>query len=46
MKEGGNEEVENINWREKRCELEKIQRKYGWKGERRSVKDTHYCYRV
>ena len=44
MKEGGNEVVENKNWREKRSELEeKIQRKYGWKGEKRGV-DTHFCY--
>jgi len=43
----GNEEVENKNWREKGSELEeKIRRKYGWKGEERDVKDTHYCYRV
>jgi len=47
MKEGGNEEVENKDWREKRRELEeKIRRKYGWKGEKRGVKDTHYCYTV
>jgi hypothetical protein len=40
MEEAENEEVENKNWREK------IQRKYGWKGEKRAVKDTQYCYRV